>query len=188
MLISKFFFKNAFWKIHKPISSIRKCPFHSIFSQNVANLKVKNCNSSCLNIFSPLPPICISFLNGLIFRKFFFLRSSYCWFLTALNMVRFTTFSLSCMFQIFFRSLPHLLLIWNYRFQISFCLILHCQSFLWLFHRWLHAYKNLFQSQVDQYLIVILCFVLGSPRWCVPCLLFTEKGVCGILFLRHPIS
>lgn len=119
----------------------------------------------------------------LYFVNFFFLRSSYCWFLTALNMVRFTTFSLSCMFQIFFRSLPHLLLIWNYRFQISFCLILHHQSFLWLFHRWLHAYKNLFQSQVDQYLIVILCFVLGSPRWCVPCLLFTEKGVCGILCL-----
>lgn len=103
---SKLFFKNAFWKIHKPTSSIGKCPFHSTFSQNVANLKVKNCNS---------------------------------------------LFALNLELQI-----------------LDFFLFDFTWSIFSLFHQWLHAYKNLFQSQVDKYLIVILCFIPESPWWCIP--------------------
>lgn len=131
MHISKLLSRKTFKKMYKPTRSVWKCLFHSIISQIVANVKEKNYNTLCLNIFSYLLPSCICFLNCLFLTFVHFLRYFHWWFLSFEHKSLSSFISRAC--SKYFSQLAKFALNLELQLILDFvllCLILCCLSFL----------------------------------------------------------
>lgn len=103
MPISKLLFRKLFWKIYKPTAVQENTYFTACFLKKiVGNRKVTNCN---VHVWIHFHTYCLFvFLFWIVLSSVhFLLRSFYCWFLIALNMLRYIIFCLSWMIQIFFQ-------------------------------------------------------------------------------------